>query len=346
MTRLRQAGIPVFLAAGNHDAESRMTKSLRLPDNVRLFSPDAPETARILDGRIAIHGQSHGAARITANLAAGFPQAISGCINIGLLHTGLNGREGHASYAPCATEDLKSKGYDYWALGHVHRREVVSRDPWILFPGNIQGRHIRETGPKGCLLVSIGADGAVRPDFAPLSVMEWECVTVPAAVCHTLEMGVDAVCEAVSRLIETGAGQPTALRIILSGPCPAHELLTAERDHLTQEIRGALMTLSGRNLWVEKVICDTRPMRPPSLGDDGPLSEVLGLLDELARTDPGTGHGDWFWDPVRILDKKLPPQATADPPAIALSDPAWRAELIGDVRSLLLARLTGGEPPA
>lgn len=65
-----------------------------------------------------------------------------------MLHTALTGRQGHAAYAPCSLEDLRSKHYDYWALGHVHEHEVVSEDPYVVFPGNTQGRTIREAGPK------------------------------------------------------------------------------------------------------------------------------------------------------------------------------------------------------
>jgi hypothetical protein len=92
-------------------------------------------------------------------LVAGYPPTIADRFNIGILHTSLDGREGHDRYAPCTVNQLLGKGYDYWALGHVHKREIVhDAAPVILFPGNLQGRHIREEGPKGCMLVSVEGD--------------------------------------------------------------------------------------------------------------------------------------------------------------------------------------------
>ena len=88
---------------------------------------------------------------------------------IGLLHTSLDGRPGHADYAPCSVEGLRSKGYAYWALGHVHQREEVSHEPWIAYPGNVQGRHAKETGTKGCSLVTVENGRVARVD-APRQV--------------------------------------------------------------------------------------------------------------------------------------------------------------------------------
>ncbi|MCU0723068.1 MAG: DNA repair exonuclease, partial [Planctomycetes bacterium] len=155
VARLREGGVPVFLAAGNHDAHSRITKALRLPDNAHVFSSKKPETRRLEALGVAVHGQSYAAPEVKDNLAAGFPDALPGLFNVGLLHTALDGRPGHAPYAPCTVDQLRSKGYRYWALGHVHQAEEVSRSPHVVFPGCVQGRHARETGPKGCRLVAV-----------------------------------------------------------------------------------------------------------------------------------------------------------------------------------------------
>ena len=96
-----------------------------------------------------------------------YPAPVSGCINIGLLHTGLGGADGHERYAPCTLEELRLRGYDYWALGHIHTRQVLCQDPPVVFAGNVQGRHIRETGPKGCLLATIGSDRQHRTRLPP-----------------------------------------------------------------------------------------------------------------------------------------------------------------------------------
>src|ERR1019366_1543598 len=133
MTRLREAGIPVFLVAGNHDAANRMTKSLRLPPNVSVFASKHPETKLLPEGDVVIHGQSFASQSIVENLAANYPAKRPGCFNIGLLHTSLSGYEGHEPYAPCTLDDLRGKEYDYWALGHVHVWQELCSFPRVVF---------------------------------------------------------------------------------------------------------------------------------------------------------------------------------------------------------------------
>ncbi len=124
--RLREADIPLYLISGNHDAANKMTRTLRMPENVTFFSADRPETALLPDLDVAIHGQSFATAAVYDDLSEGYPLADSGRFNIGMLHTCAAGREGHDRYAPCSIEGLKSKGYDYWALGHIHLRTDVA----------------------------------------------------------------------------------------------------------------------------------------------------------------------------------------------------------------------------
>ncbi len=173
MNRLREADIRVYLTRGNHDAANAISSHLRLPDNVVLFSTRSAQSVEHTPG-VLLHGQSFANEAVTSNLALGFPEPATGCVNIGLLHTCLSGNEGHAPYAPCTPVQLQDKGYDYWALGHVHTRQVIAESPGIVFPGNTQGRHIRETGPKGCMLVEIDQRHSCRLTFKPLDVARWE----------------------------------------------------------------------------------------------------------------------------------------------------------------------------
>ena len=111
-----------------------------------------------------MHGQSFATKAVIENIALTYPPPDPDRFNIGLLHSSVGEREGHDTYASCSVEQLSHHGYDYWALGHVHKRDILSRDPWIVFPGNLQGRHIRETGPKGAALVTV-TDGKVFGDL-------------------------------------------------------------------------------------------------------------------------------------------------------------------------------------
>ena len=112
---------------------------------------------------------------------------MAGFFNVGVLHTALDGREGHAPYAPCTVDELVGRGYDYWALGHIHKRESANgnRHPRIEFPGNLQGRHMRESGARGCLLVTVDGSGQTVPEFRSLDVFRWEIVAVNAAAAES-----------------------------------------------------------------------------------------------------------------------------------------------------------------
>ena len=167
MVRLREAGIPVIAIAGNHDAANKMTRTLPLPENVRMLDHQRPETFFLEQSGVAIHGQSFATAAVLEDLSAAYPPAVAGMLNIGLLHTCATGREGHQPYAPCTIPGLISKHYDYWALGHAHGHEVLNREPEIIFSGNVQGRHIHEHGPKGCMLVHVDAQQRLRPELRP-----------------------------------------------------------------------------------------------------------------------------------------------------------------------------------
>ena len=173
MSLLRDAGIPVYIILGNHDAENRFVSRLQLTDNVTLLSAKSPQTEKIESLNVAIHGQILPARDVTENLAARFPPPAAGYLNIGMLHTALDGREGHALYAPCTVDQLKNHGYDYWALGHVHEfghqiGSVSAEKPFVVYSGVLQGRHIREVGPKGALLVSVEDDEIVSEKLRPL----------------------------------------------------------------------------------------------------------------------------------------------------------------------------------
>jgi hypothetical protein len=158
---LKDAGIGVYLIYGNHDAASKLIKQIRPPSNVHVFR--ASEAQTFLDDglQVAIHGQSFATPEITEDLAAKYPPPMPGFFNIGVLHTNLAGISEHANYAPCSLEALKNKGYQYWALGHVHNRQILCADPYIIYPGNIQGRHGKEQGEKSCELVTVSDAGAI-----------------------------------------------------------------------------------------------------------------------------------------------------------------------------------------
>ena len=243
--------IPVFLIRGNHDAESRLTKELRLPDNVRIFPTDKAASHRLDDLGVVVHGRGFATAAVTENLALTFPAAVPGLFNIGLLHTCATGFEGHECYAPCALSDLAAKQYDYWALGHVHvRKDLHPGEPWIVFPGNLQGRHARETGSKGASLVTVDHGCVTSIEHRGLDVVRWSESIIEVVDCNSLDDVLLATHRALEAELARAEGRLLAARIILRGACGAHSEMARKPDQFLNQIR-ALANEFG-NVWIEK----------------------------------------------------------------------------------------------
>jgi DNA repair exonuclease SbcCD nuclease subunit len=339
MARLERAGIRVAVVKGNHDAENTMTRSLTLPPNVHVFRSDRAET-KVWDGlNVALHGRSFGQARVTDNLALGYPPPRPGMLNIGILHTGADGRPGHDNYAPCAVAELVAKGYDYWALGHVHTREVLCQRPWIVFPGNLQGRHANEAGPKGFTLVSADEGGIVSVTAVETDVVRWARLDIDVSGCE----GLDEVCERLRERLATTvdeAGRRTlAVRLTLTGVCPVHRRLVGNLERTIAECHVAA-SRAGGDVWIEKVDVATREpaaARPAPAADA--LSELLRTI-ETVRTDPDQ-HAALRGELMPLLARM--PQAVRAEAGLEDLDDAALAAILDDARSIVLNRLLGDQ---
>ena len=349
MARLNDAGIPVLMIRGNHDAASKMTKSLRLPKSVMLFEHTRPETVRLDELGVAVHGQSFAKQAVTENIAAKYPAAVPGLINIGLLHTSLTGAEGHENYAPCSTNDLLRLGYDYWALGHVHERRVVNEagvgigQPPIVFSGNIQGRHIRETGPRGCYLVDVEPGQPPKLDFRPLDVFRWEVCLLTAAEIDSTNDVLAAFEERLGEIVDEADGLPLAVRVDVSGRCAAHAEFASHPQQWLQEFRNAATQSGHGRVWLEKVRFRTQsPLVLSELADDGPLEELRGLLSEVRDSSE---QRDQLLASLEPLLKKLPTELTRGDDALPFANPDtatdWLNEVLDSVEPLLVEHLRG-----
>ncbi len=338
LLRLKEALIPVFLIAGNHDAINKMSRKLRLPDNVCMFSHEQAQTRVLDDLGVAVHGQSFATQAVMEDLSRGYPEPIAGMVNVAMLHTSATGREGHENYAPCTIEGLREKGYDYWALGHVHAHEVLATDPPIVFSGTIQGRHIREMGPKGCCLCTIDTQGRVESTFRALDVFRWDRAVVDISPAETMD---DVLMQVSQRLVESeqpAEGRPLGVRVELTGRTPLHRELSADRHKWTHEVYSQALDLGRDRLWVEKVEFHTSPERDRRHSDgagDDPLSELSELMAEM-RSTPGALD---TWG-IRLEDvlSKLPADLRQ---ALPVNDDRWWAGVIDEAESRLAAQLGG-----
>lgn len=293
MGRLEKAGIAAYVLQGNHDAASVVTKSLPWPVNVLRFGSRTPQTFRIEELGVALHGWGFAHQAAPDNLAIRYPDAVPGLFNIGVLHTSLSGRPGHAAYAPCEIADLRSRGYDYWALGHVHTFERVSEDPPVIFPGNVQGRNIRETGAKGGVLVDV-EDGVIsRIEPVHFDVLRWARVAIDCVGCESMD---DFQLRLRDGLAAARTGEPTdrglVVRVVLEGATPLSGALHDAQSQLRDDARAHATAISP-DLWIEKV--QVRTASPQSAGTAQLSDEIVALLNSGPQDE----------ELVALLEKEL-----------------------------------------
>jgi DNA repair exonuclease SbcCD nuclease subunit len=337
MAQLGESGIPVYVVRGNHDAASKLTRALPLPKTVHLFPDKAPKSLTDDNLGLAVHGQSFATAAVLDDLAGAYPDALRGYFNLGVLHTSLNGRPGHDNYAPTTEQVLRSKGYDYWALGHVHAREIVSREPWIVFPGNTQGRHIREQGAKGCELVTV-EDGRVATVPMALDVLRWTELDIDVAGIPDLDALLDRAAAAVRTQLAQADGRILGLRVRLSGAGAVHREVSARPETVAEQMRAMALDVSGGDAWLEKVDVRVHPaldLDQLALGDD-PIGLMVRELRSLAK-DSGA-LASLANEALKDLRQKLPAELIQDD-ALRFDAPDVLQEILGEAEGELLARL-------
>jgi DNA repair exonuclease SbcCD nuclease subunit len=342
MARLTKQGIRVFVARGNHDAESVITKALPALDGLHVFSAKQAETVTLDELGVALHGRSFPDKAVHEDLVPGYPPAVPGRYNIGVLHTSLAGHVDHVPYAPTTEAALASKGYDYFALGHIHKREVVRvSNPRIVYPGNLQGRHAKETGSKGCELVVVHDGRLASAEHVSLDVVRWHQLAIDATGIDDLDaLGARFIREATAAA--AGARDKLhVMRVVIAGVSALEAAEAAQPGLLCAAIQAASQDLDGLELWIEKVRCELRSpidrgqerLRQDAIGD------VIRLVDEL-MADEAALHA---WAATQLAEMKHLPGGLHDAAPASLSADALKAALIDAERSLL-SHLAGALP--
>ena len=331
--RLLREGIEIVAISGNHDAKKVLTLHLPIPG---LFETDKPRTRVLTRAPVAVHGQSFDVAAVTTNLALGYPAPVDGLFNIGLLHTAC-GSSAHLNYAPCSVGDLVRRGYDYWALGHVHTRDVLMRDPWIVFPGNLQGRHINEEGARGATLVTVSEGRVLSVVHHDLDVLRWRRLSVSATGATTRDDVLSRVRVLLDEAALAADGRLLVVRVMLSGECPAHAELAASPIELLNQIRGVAAEIAVPNeLWIESVVVGTSPAIDLAAfrAQPGPIGALMEALDRTPRIDAGLEA--FVADQLRRSNGALPPDHSAK--RIAAGE--LPEHVIEKARAMVLAELT------
>jgi len=277
---LQDAGISVAVIYGNHDAANEITKRLSLPANTHAFPSDTPGTFVFEDVGVALHGRSYPTRAVTDDLSARYPQPIPGMLNVGVLHTSIDGRPGHDPYAPCTIDGLANRGYQYWALGHVHKRESYQKHGvHIVFPGNLQGRDVGESGSKGATLVEYDDSGIRRLEHRDLQAVRWDRVEVDLQEQASADEALEAVLARLQSLQADHDAGMHAVRVVLRAGPPLSRSWLREADRFEAQLRADAAAGSDR-MWLERIELRPTATRSTEVPDEA-LSAVREALDDV-----------------------------------------------------------------
>jgi len=289
LKKLAVAGIRSFVCHGNHDPLDGWSASLHWPEEVHIFGPQL-ESVLISIGEeevVVIHGISYPHNQIDDSFGRGFKRQGSQPFQVGLFHCSVGSDPAHEIYAPRTQEELLAANLDYWALGHVHRHRVLKDGhPFITYPGTTQGRHIRETGPRGCLLVQVSGSGEVSARFEPVDAARWFSRELRIDGMETegeLIAALEGLCDEIR---SDAQGRPAIVRVILSGRGSLHPVL--RRPHIVEDLTTGLREMgleSVPQVWLEQIKIETDPEidLPSRRKSPDFVGEVLRLIENSRR---------------------------------------------------------------
>ena len=299
LDKLREKNIRVFYIKGNHDAENPITNNLTVPDNVHIFDGRGGKVQ--LNENIWIHGVSFAKRQAPESLLSKFSTPIVGAVNIAMLHTSLAGAAGHDVYAPCSVADLTTMGFDYWALGHVHRRQVHSKDPWIVMPGMPQGRDIGETGLKSATLLTV--DGTIQVKEVPTSAVEFLPHTIDVTDIDSYDALRDRFRQELRELAEGLQSDTCVVRLTLSGASVLRWQILRDRDIWVGIVRQ--IAQETERLWLDKLVlelADSTAQGQGAMDDLAQLMETIRIESGFAETSRAE---------LEAILAELPPQRRA-----------------------------------
>ncbi|MHB1508700.1 MAG: metallophosphoesterase family protein [Acidimicrobiales bacterium] len=350
LDRLSQAGIATLVVHGNHDpVDSGWSAVTDWPPLVTIFrTTEVDAVPVVVDGiQLArVQGISYWRRDVTENLALRFSARSGPGLQVGLLHCNLRGvGEGHRDYSPCSVEDLTKVGLDYWALGHIHSRAVLSGRPygdapWIVYPGNLQARSPKpsERGPKGAVVVEVRGGDVAGIEFVACDRIRFATVGVDLNPLRSLDSVRDALEGAARSELEAADGRSIVVRAVLSGRSEIHQAL--KKGHASSELLEALrdgFETSGPWIWWDRVEDVSEPLIDLEQLKQGTdfAANLISLAGRLSSACPGHGEGT-------SLDSNIPgdllEEITASLPK-ALRARARALDITGD-ELLSLALLT------
>lgn len=299
LQRLATKGIEVFIIHGNHDPLDG-PRPVAWPENVHVFGTEAATTRPVASlPEVTVTGVSYRTARESRKLARQYVCPAEPGFHIALLHADVGGDASSNLYAACSVEQLREAGFPYWALGHIHERRTFSTEPFIAYPGNIQGRNPRETGERGALLVTADTiTKQARAELVPLQAVRWETLELSIAGLATLDALENALLDRCETLAATCQPSSLVVRVRLTGRGPLHSDLLREgsNDALVERLRSH-QSSAPPFVWLEslQLACGSEiDFAAREAGDD--------LAAEVLRQAAGrTADAVWFEETLASL---------------------------------------------
>ncbi|QPJ61858.1 MAG: DNA repair exonuclease [Candidatus Nitronauta litoralis] len=333
LSQLSQAGIPSFIVNGNHDPLDSWSRALSFPEGVTVFSGEQVECFPVIkDGRALaqIYGISFPQRDVQENLAKRFKVTPRDGFNIGLLHANVGGNTDHDSYAPCNLDDLKSDGMDYWALGHIHKREVLSAaNPAVVYCGNSQARHFKEAEPKGCCLVTLREKSEPDIEFVATDAVRFSTLNLDLTGITNLEKMMQAARDGLQTLMNGAGDRSVVLRLLLTGRTGLR--MEWQQDGALADIASELADSFGNRELSIELVDHTRGLHNLEALREGKdfFADLISLYDETL-----TAPEDELRDVVADLFSQWKGKAALD----SLSEEDLK-ELLEEARDLTLDRL-------
>lgn len=308
LRRLSESAVKCVLLRGNHDAASKQVLRLRLPEGVHELSVTAAETIRFPELGVAVHGRGFADQHVTESIVDSYPPADADLFNIGMLHTSATGVGDHEVYAPCSLVQLTGKGYGYWALGHIHKREVLASDPPVVFCGNLQGRHPKETGAKGATVVKV-EDGVIveGPSHIDFDVLRWHTITVDLENARGEGDVLDALEHEIVQALASGdEDMQHAVQIELHGRSQMHRDIVDAQATWHDRIQQVVADAGRDRVWIERIRISTTPPLPAIEALRGREDMVGELARELAEMRKTASMPAALETSLKTLEEKIP----------------------------------------
>jgi len=279
--QMRRLARPCIIVRGNHDAASVISRDLTPPPNVHVMSARKVDVWTSDELGVVVHGRSFPDRHIPEDFSAAYPGPDAGRLSIAMLHTSAEDIGEHEVYAPCRVGALAALGYDYWALGHIHDRRVLNERPLIVFPGNTQGRHIKETGSKGATLVEVVDRQIVSIAHRATDVLRWARIEIALDSAETITEVAFRLRFAFEQHTAETEGRPLLARVVLVGATALHAAFVADPARIEAECLNVAQAVASE-MYIERVVLLTRPPLASGAGATADLEAAFaqGLQDE------------------------------------------------------------------